>query len=204
MDRTQRRDPKNRDHKMTRDAAVSLAPNFYLTRYFSAVGAPTFSDLNVTNPAFFKQVNGVLESESLDALKIYVSWHLLSSASPWLSKPFVDANFKMTQALTGQSEIQARWKRCVDATDGALGEALGQKYVELTFGADGKQRMLKMVDALEHSLDQDIKGLPWMTDDTKKQAKLKLDAIHNKIGYPDVWRDYTNLKVVRGDLMGNF
>ncbi len=98
MDRTQRRDPKNRDHKMTRDAAVSLAPNFYLTRYFSAMGAPTFSDLNVTNPDFFKQVNGVLESESLDALKTYVSWHLLDSAAPWLSKPFVDANFKMQQA----------------------------------------------------------------------------------------------------------
>jgi putative endopeptidase len=204
MDRTQRRDPKNRDHKMTRDAAVSLAPNFYLTRYFSSVGAPTFSDLNVTNPEFFKQVNGVLESESLDALKIYVSWHLLDSAAPWLSKPYVDANFKMQQALTGQSEIQARWKRCVDATDGALGEALGQKYVEETFGADGKQRMLKMVDALEISLDQDIHDLPWMTDDTKKQAKVKLEAIRNKIGYPDVWRDYSSLTVVRGDLMGNF
>src|SRR5258705_130656 len=92
MDRTQRRDPKNRDHKMTRDAAVSLAPNFYLTRYFSTVEAPAFSDLNVTNPEFFKQVNGVIESESLDALKIYVSWHLLDSAAPRLSKPYVEAN----------------------------------------------------------------------------------------------------------------
>ena len=204
MDRTQRRDPKNRDHKMTRDAAISLAPNFYLTRYFSAVAAPAFSDLNVTNPEFFKQVNGVIETESLDSLKTYVSWHLLDSAAPWLSKPFVDANFKMRQHLTGQSEIQVRWKRCVDATDGALGEALGQKYVEETFGAEGKERMLKMVDALETSLDQDIQGLPWMTADTKKQAKVKLEAIRNKIGYPDVWRDYSSLTIVRGDLMGNF
>jgi len=204
MDRTQRRDPKNRDHKTTRDAAVSLAPNFYLTRYFSAVEAPAFSDLNVNNPDFFKQVNGVLESESLDALKTYVSWHLLDSAAPWLSKPYVDANFKMQQHLTGQSEIQARWKRCVDATDGALGEALGQKYVEETFGADGKQRMLKMVDALETSLDQDVRDLPWMTEDTKKQAKVKLQAIRNKIGYPDVWRDYSSLTITRGDLLGNF
>ena len=204
MDRTLRRDPKSRDHKMNRADAVALAPNFYFNRYFKAMDLANISELNVSNPDFFKQVNGMLETESLAALKTYVSWHLLSSASPWLSKPFVDANFKMTQALTGQSEIQARWKRCVDATDGALGEALGQKYVELTFGADGKQRMLKMVDALEHSLDQDIKGLPWMSEDTKKQAKLKLDAIRNKIGYPDVWRDYTNLEAVRGDLMGNF
>jgi endothelin-converting enzyme/putative endopeptidase len=204
MDRTARRDPKNRDHKMSRDEAVGLAPNFYLNRYFAAAAVPSFSSLNVTNPDFFKQVNGVLESESLDALRTYVSWHLLDGAAPWLSQPFVDANFKMQQALTGQSEIKPRWKRCVSSTDNALGEALGQRYVEQTFGADGKQRMLKMVDALEKSLDQDIRNLPWMTGETKKQAKVKLDAIRNKIGYPDVWRDYSSLKILRGDLLGNF
>ena len=84
-----------------------------------------------------------------------------------------------------------------------MGEALGQKYVELTFGADGKQRMLKMVDALEKSLDQDIQGLSWMSGETKKQAKAKLQAIRNKIGYPDVWRDYSSVTVVSGDLLGN-
>ncbi len=204
MDRTARRDPKNRDHKMTRDEAVGLAPDFYLKRYFAAVGAPDFSSLNVANPDFFKQVNSVLESESLDALRTYVRWHLMDQAAPWLSKAFVDANFKMQRALTGQSEIKPRWKRCVSATDDALGEALGQRYVEQNFGADGKQRMLKMVDALEKSLDQDILNLPWMTEDTKKQAKVKLEAIRNKIGYPDLWRDYSSLKVVRGDLLGNF
>ena len=204
MDRTARRDPKNRDHKMSRDEAIGLGPNFYLSRYFAATGAPSFSTLNVTNPDFFKQVNGLLESESLDALRTYVSWHLLDGAAPWLSQPFVNANFDMRKALTGQSEIKPRWKRCVSSTDDALGEALGQRYVEQTFGADGKQRMLKMVDALEKSLDQDIRGLPWMTEDTKKQAKIKLDAIRNKIGYPDVWRDYSSLKIVRGDLLGNF
>jgi len=204
MDRTARRDPKNRDHKMSRDEAVGLAPNFYLNRYFAAAAVPSFSSLNVTNPDFFRQVNGVLESESLDALRTYVSWHLLDGAAPWLSQPFVDANFKMQQALTGQSEIKPRWKRCVSSTDNALGEALGQRYVEQTFGADGKQRMLKMVDALEKSLDQDIRNLPWMTEETKKQAKVKLDAIRNKIGYPDVWRDYSSLKILPGDLLGNF
>jgi endothelin-converting enzyme/putative endopeptidase len=204
VDRTVRRDPKTRDHKMTRDAASAMAPNFYLNRYFATSGTPSFSELNVSDPDFFKQVNGLLQSESLDSLKTYVSWHLLRGAAPWLSQPFVDANFKMRQALTGQAEIQPRWKRCVELTDDSLGEALGQKYVELTFGADGKQRMLKMVDALETSLDQDIQGLSWMTDDTKKQAKLKLEAIRNKIGYPDAWRDYSSLTVVRGDLLGNY
>src|SRR5438552_9300915 len=204
MDRTLRRDPKNRDHKMSRDQAATLASNFYLNRYFTAVGAPSFSDLNVSNPDFFKQVNAVVESEPLDAWKIYVSWHLVDSAAPWLSKPFVDTNFKMQQYLTGQEKIQDRWKRCVDSTDQALGEALGQKYVERTFGPESKQRMLKMVDALEKALDEDIRTLTWMSDDTKKQAKIKLEAIRNKIGYPDVWRDYSSLNIERGDLMGNF
>jgi putative endopeptidase len=204
MDRTLRRDPKNRDHKMTRDAAVAMAPDFYLARYFTDIDSPTFSELNVVNPDFFKQVNSVIESESLESLKTYVQWHMLNSAASWLSKPYVDAHFKYQQALTGQEEIQPRWKRCVEATDNALGEALGQRYVEVTFGPEGKQRMLKMVDALEKSLDDDIHNLSWMTDETKQQAKIKLVAIRNKIGYPDVWRDYTKLTVKPGDLMGNF
>jgi putative endopeptidase len=203
MDRTARRDPKNQDHKMSRDEAVALGPNFYLNRYFVAVGAPNFTQLNVANPDFFKQVNGVLETESLDSLKTYVSWHVLNAASPWLSQPFVEANFKFQQNLNGQKEIQARWKRCVNLTDRALGEALGQRYVELTFGADAKQRMLKMVDALEASLANDVTELSWMSEETKKQAKVKLDAIRNKIGYPDKYRDYSSVVIKRDDLLGN-
>lgn len=203
MDRTARRDPKNRDHKMTRDEAVALAPNFHLNQYFVDEGAPNFTEINVTNPEFFKQVNGVLESETLDALKIYVSWHVLNTAAPWLSQSFVDANFKFQQALTGQKEIQARWKRCVTLVDHELGEALGERYVDVTFGAEGKQRMLKMVAALEASLSSDVQGLSWMSDETKKQAKAKLEAIGNKIGYPDKYRDYSSIVIKPDDLMGN-
>jgi putative endopeptidase len=203
MDRTARRDPKNRDHKMTRDEAVALGPDFYLNQYFTEVGAPDFSQLNVVNPDFFKQVNGVIESESLDSLKIYVSWHVLNAAAPWLSKPFVDDNFKFQQALTGQKEIQARWKRCTNLVDRELGEALGERYVDVTFGPEGKQRMLKMVDALEQSLGEDIHDLSWMSDETKKQAHIKLEAIRNKIGYPDKYRDYSSVVIKPGDLMGN-
>jgi putative endopeptidase len=203
MDRTSRRDPKNLDHKMSREEAVALGPDFYLSRYFAAVGAPNFTQINVTNPDFFRQVNAVLESESLDSLKIYVSWHVLNAAEPWLSQPFVEANFKFRQNLTGQKEIQARWKRCVSLTDRELGEALGERYVDATFGPEGKQRMLKMVDALETSLAEDIQDLSWMSAETKKQAKVKLDAIRNKIGYPDVYRDYSSVVIKSGDLLGN-
>jgi putative endopeptidase len=203
MDRTKRRDPKNRDHKMTRDEAVALGPNFYLNRYFTAVGAPAFTEINVGNPDFFRQVNAVLATQSLESLKIYVSWHALRSAAPWLSQPFVEANFKLRQQLTGQKQMEDRWKRCVNLVDGSLGEALGQRYVERTFGADGKQRMLKMVDALESSLDQDIQHLSWMSDVTKQQAKVKLQAIRNKIGYPDKYRDYSSMTIKAGDLYGD-
>ena len=203
MDRTKRRDPKTHDHKMTREEAVAMAPDFYLNRYFAAVGAPSFTAMNVSNPDYFKQVDGVVAALPLDSLKTYVSWHVLRASAPWLSQPFVDADFKMRQALTGQKQNQDRWKRCVNLVDGSLGEALGQRYVEATFGAEGKQRMLKMVDALEKSLDEDIQNLAWMSDDTKKQAKVKLQAIRNKIGYPDQYRDYSAVTIKADDLIGN-
>ncbi|MGC2472980.1 MAG: M13 family metallopeptidase [Candidatus Sulfotelmatobacter sp.] len=203
MDRTARRDPKNRDHKMTREEAVALGPNFYLDRYFQDVNAPAFKDLNVTNPDFFKQINGVLESESLDSLKTYVRWQVLNASAPWLSQPYVDANFKFQQALTGQKEIQARWKRCTNLVDRELGEALGQRYVEAVFPPESKARMVKMVGELEKSLGEDIQSLSWMSDETKKQAAIKLAAIHNKIGYPDVWRDYSSVQIKPDNLLGN-
>ncbi|HUO27422.1 MAG TPA: M13 family metallopeptidase [Candidatus Aquilonibacter sp.] len=203
MDRTRRRDPRNRDHKMTRAEAEAIAPNFYLSRYFAGVGAPSFTEINVSNPDFFRQVNGVLAALPLDSLKTYATWHLLRASAPWLSQPFVEANFKMRQALTGQKELEPRWKRCVNAVDDELGEALGQRYVELTFGPESKQRMLKMVDALEKSLSQDIQSLDWMSPETKKQAQIKLEAIRNKIGYPAVWRDYSSVLIKPDDLLGN-
>jgi putative endopeptidase len=203
MDRTARRDPKTRDHKMSRADAIALGGNFHLDRFFQDVNAPAFTELNVANPEFFRQVNALLQSESLDSLKTYVRWHLLHAAAPWLSQPFVEANFKYQQSLTGQKEIQARWKRCVSLTDRELGEALGQRYVDVAFPPESKARMLKMVDALEKSLDADIQNLSWMSEGTKKQAKIKLEAIRNKIGYPSVWRDYSSVEIKTGDLIGN-
>ena len=203
MDRTLRRDPKNIDHKMTVAAIGGDAPNFHFDRYFAAAGAPSFKELNVANPDFFKAINGAIDSISLDDWKVYMSWRVLSGAAPWLSDNFVQENFKFRQKLSGQQELEARWKRCVNETDTLMGEALGQPYVDETFGVEGKQRMLKMVDALEKSLKRDITELPWMTPETKKEALIKLAAIRNKIGYPDKWRDYSKLEIVRGDLLGN-
>jgi putative endopeptidase len=203
MDRTLRRDPKVLDHKMSVSQIEAQAPDFHLDRYFAVTGAPAFQELNVDNPEFFKEINTVIQNTSLDDWKSYATWQILNSMAAWLSDDFVHEDFKFQQALTGQKELQARWKRCINATDTALGEALGQRYVEETFGADGKQRTLKMVDALEKALKSDITTLPWMTEATKKEALIKLAAIRNKIGYPDQWRDYSRLTIERGDLIGN-
>jgi len=203
MDRTLRRDPKVLDHKMTVEQIEAQAPNLHLDRYFVATEAPPFKELNVNNPDYFKAINSLIQEIPLDEWKTYMTWQMLNFAAPWLSDDFVQEDFKFQQALTGQKELQARWKRCINATDSGLGEALGQRYVEATFGTDGKQRTLKMVDALERALQQDISTLPWMTEATKKQALIKLAAIRNKIGYPDQWRDYSALTVKRDDLFGN-
>ncbi len=204
MDRVKMRDPKNRDHKMKVSELATLAPNFQFDRFFVATGAPAFTEVNVVPPDFFQQTNSVIDSVPISDWKAYLRWHLVRNSAPLLSDAFVKENFDFSgRYLAGQKEIQPRWKRCVQLTDNALGEALGQPYVAATFGADGKQRMLKMVNALEAALGQDIKGLPWMTDETKKQAEVKLQAIGNKIGYPDKWRDYSTVKIVRGDLIGN-
>jgi putative endopeptidase len=203
MDRTLRRDPKNLDHKMTVTEVQAIAPNVHLDRFFAAFAPPAFKDLNVGNPDYFKQINTLVDATPLDDWKVYMTWQILNNSATWLSDDFVQEDFQFQKALTGQQELPVRWKRCVNATDGALGEALGQPYVDATFGPDGKQRMLKMVDALEKSLNKDISDLPWMTAETKKQALVKLAAIRNKIGYPDRWRDYSKLTIVRGDLVGN-
>jgi endothelin-converting enzyme/putative endopeptidase len=203
-ERVKMRDPKSRDHKMKVTDLSALAPNFQLARFFAARGGPSFTEINVVPPDFFEKVNPLIDSTSLDDWKTYLRWHALRASAPLLSQPFVEENFNFQgKFLNGTKEIQPRWKRCVQLTDGSLGEALGQPYVEETFGADGKQRMLKMVNALEAALGDDIQSLEWMTPETKKQAALKLQAITNKIGYPDDWRDYSSVVIKRGDLLGN-
>jgi len=204
FERVKMRDPKNRDHKMKVTELASLAPNFEFARFFAARGGPSFTEINVVPPDFFQKVNPVIDSVSLGDWKTYLRWHAVRTAAPLLSQPFVDENFNFQgKYLNGAKELQPRWKRCVQTTDQLLGEALGQPYVQETFGPDGKQRMLKMVNALESALGDDIQGLDWMTAATKKQAEAKLQTITNKIGYPDNWRDYSTVKIARGDLLGN-
>ena len=204
MDRIERRKPENRDHKMTVAQFSALAPDLEFERYVKETTSPSFDSLNVGNPEFFKQLNSLSNSVDLDEWKAYFKWHLLHEFAGVLSDPFVLENFDFySKYLNGVKELEPRWKRCVRLTDQQLGEALGQPYVAQEFTPADKARMLKMVNAIETALKQDIESLEWMTPDTKKQALTKLAAIRNKIGYPNKWRDYSKLNIVRGDFLGN-
>lgn len=204
MDRVERRNPDNIYHKLSEEQWQALSPELSFPRYLTDIGAPKFAALNVVNPDFFKALNGELNTTSLDDLKTYMRWHLVHSQAEFLPEPFDKENFDFYgKTLTGAKEQRARWKRCTSSVDGDLGEALGKFYVEKYFPPEAKARTLAMVKEVEDALRRDITGLDWMTEATKKQALIKLDAIQNKIGYPNKWRDYSKLKIVRGDALGN-
>ena len=204
LDIVSRRDPEKVYHKIATREMEALSPVFHWSEYLRASGAPEFASVNVAVPAYMQALNGAIERFSLADWKTYLTWHLLHAAAPLLAGAFVKENFDFyDKTLKGTTEIRPRWKRCVDFTDGELGEALGKEFVEKTFGAEGKARTLKMVDALEKALGQDLEQLPWMTAETKKQALVKLHAISNKIGYPDHWRDYSSVAIRRDDPVGN-
>ena len=204
LNQTNRRDPQKIYHKMSDKELVGLNSMFDWSAYFDGIKAPKFDSLNVVEPEFIKGMQFVLEAHSLDEWKIYLRWHLVHDSVTMLPSSFVNENFEFFgKTLQGTKQLRPRWKRCVGYANGNLGEAVGQIYVQQNFPADSKARMLVLVAALEKALGQDIQSLPWMGDETKKQALVKLAAITNRIGYPDKWRDYSTLEIVRGDALGN-
>jgi putative endopeptidase len=204
MDVTSRRDPSAVYHMMTLAKFEGLSDSFAWSRYFAALKGPKMDNINVVAPDFFKGQQELLKSEPIAVWKTYFKVHLVIGQAEMLPRAIDDEVFAFDGTyLEGQKEKKARWKRCVRATDGDLGEALGKAYVEKTFGADGKARTLAMVKKIETAMSQDLDQLTWMTPATKQKAREKLAAITNKIGYPDQWRDYSALTIVKGDAMGN-
>src|ERR1022692_3385167 len=205
MDITSQRDPKNVYHLMPVSQLATLASGIAWDRFLKATGAPPVSELNVANPDFFKGMNALLASNDLETVKTYLRWQLIhASDSLVLPQAFDDEIFDFyRRKLAGQPEQRARWKRCVQATDAALGEALGQVYVSQEFPPSSKQATVQMVHDIEAAMNQEIDSLTWMSSATKPRAKEKLHAVADKIGYPDHWRDYSKLTIVRGDAFGN-
>jgi putative endopeptidase len=205
MDVTSRREPKNVYHMMQVAELGNLTPDLEWSRFLSDAGAPGVKELNVANPDFFKGLTALLDATDTKAIKAYLRWQVIQSTDGLvLPKAFDDEAFDFNRhKLSGQPEQRARWKRCVQATDAALGEALGQVYVAQEFPPSSKAATLQMVKDIEAAMDQDIDTLDWMSAETKVRAKAKLRLVADKIGYPDHWRDYSKLIVQNDDAFGN-
>jgi putative endopeptidase len=205
LDVTARRDPQKLVHEMQKSELKQLGTQFNYNQYFIRVKSPGFTKLNVSVPDFVKGLDQVLADSDMSAVQDYLAWHYIHASARLLSKALVDENFDFYgRILTGTEQQKPRWKRCVSATDDELGEALGRKFVEKTFGAEGKDRTLKMVGEIELQMGRDIDSLTWMSPETKKEAHVKLQAVTNKIGYPDKWRDYSAIEIVASDYFNNW
>jgi putative endopeptidase len=205
MDNVERRDPKNLNNKMSFEQVQALTPSFDWKHYTEVIGAPPSSPhYIVSSPKFFRSLEPLIQQHSVDDWKVYLRWHLVHGSAPYLSKAFVDENWDFyAHTLQGARQQLPRWRRCVRAADRDLGMALGQAYVDAAFPPASKQRTVAMVHDIEHALDQDITTIDWMQPATKEQAKVKLQAIEDKIGYPDHWRDYSAVKVGRNSYVNN-
>ena len=200
--RVERRDVKENYHKM---AVVNLdkrQPNIGWINLLNQLGAKIDS-IDVRQPAYYDKLNELLKSIPISDWKVYLKANSLTNYANNLSKPFVDATFKFTKALSGQAVQKPRWETMTSAVDNYLGEALGQLYVKRYFPEEAKKRMLDLVNNIQKAYATRIDKLEWMSDSTKQKAKEKLFAITKKIGYPDKWKDYSNVNVARDTYFEN-
>lgn len=164
--------------------------------YFESMGLAGLKELDAKQINFYKDMSEALRNTTVDEQKYYLAFNLLSAAAPYLSDDFVDADFEFYgKVMSGKQEQQPRWKRSLNTVNGALGEAVGEMYVEKYFPASSKEKMLTLVGNLQTALSERINGLEWMSDTTKAKAQEKLAAFTVKIGYPDKWRDYSDLEI---------
>ena len=192
----ERRQPEKNYHKIKFvDLEKEVAP-FNWAYYFEQVGANGLEDLNVSQIEPVRAAINIIEKESIENLKSYLNWIVIRSSANYLSDDFVNTSFDFYgKTMSGSKEIRPRWKRSIDAVNGALGEAVGQLYVERYFPEEAKERMLTLVNNLKESLGERISNLEWMSDETKEKAHEKLSTFIVKIGYPDKWKDYSSLEV---------
>ena len=204
LDRVKRRDPRLTDHQLALKDLQALTPGFSWDRFLAGVQAPHVERLNVAVPDYLRGMDAAVAHADLEALRAYLRWHLLHAEAELLPAAFVQENFELfNRALNGSQEIQARWKRCSTLTDRLLGEALGQEFVAERFSEADRERTRAMVQAIEAAMGDDIRTLPWMSPATRAAAEAKLKEVANKVGYPEHWRDYSSVRVERGDALGN-
>jgi putative endopeptidase len=189
-------DPQKTYNKLSIDELNKLAPNLNWHQYFVSVGYPGVREINIYQPSFFRELSLMMKSVPADDWKTFLRWQLINSTAAWLSKDFVNQNFDFYyKTLSGQEQIEPRWKLVLDMTSSSLGESIGQLYVEKYFPPVAKQKMIDLVSNLKKSLKQRIENLTWMGNETKAEALAKLDNMRVKVGYPDKWRDYSGLEI---------
>jgi putative endopeptidase len=204
LDRVSMRDPNKVYHVISRKDLADLSSGFDWDVFFKGTGAPAFDTLNVWSPEAAKQLVAIMIAQPLDTVKAYFTYHALRSAANSLPEAFENETFDFWQRyLGGVKEPRPRINRCAVMADRALGDLIGQKYVEQAFSPEAKAQITQLVEALERSMGKDIDTLPWMTETTKKAAIVKLKEITNNVGYPKKWRDYSKATIARDDFFGN-
>ena len=204
LTRVERREPHNLYHKVDLAHLQALSPDFDWGIYLKGTGLGQQNTFNVTEPAFYRELDKQFQGASLDDIKNYLRWHTVHSAAPFLFQAFVAEDFDFFgKTLRGVPQLRPRWKRCVRLVDRQLGEALGQEFVSRAFSPELKQKALTMTNQIEQAMAADIEQLSWMGPETKQNALTKLHSIANKIGYPDRWRDYSSVAISRSDFAGN-
>ena len=204
MDSVKRRDPKNINNVMNLQQVQALTPSFRWNDYLATVQAPTPDHYIVSAPDFFRALETLLRNESLENWKTYLTYWVVDRNARYMGQAFQDANFDFWgKTMVGQQEMLPRWRRCVRWADRDLGEALGQAYVAKAFPPESKVRAKKIVSGIEGAMGQDIQQVDWMAPETKQKAQLKLQAVLDKIGYPDQWRDYSSVTIGRDNFVAN-
>jgi putative endopeptidase len=197
LDNVALRDPQATDHDMPFAQLVALSPRIEWSAYFSDAAMPR-GTVNVTEPKFLQEVNRQLSATPLSQWRTYLRWQFLNASADGLGAPFVQENFAFNGAyLAGAKELKPRWKRCTEATDRLLGDALGQKYVEKHFPPAAKQRAQEMVGNIIAAMHDTLESVTWMSPETKARALQKLATLNPKIGYPDKWKNYAALTIER-------
>ncbi len=203
-DQVKLRDPHANYNKMSIADLQKLVPSIHWNDYFKALGVAQIKDISVSQKESLIEAGNVIATEPLTAQIAYLQWKVIDGAAGYLSDEISAQNFDFYgKTLSGKTEQSPRWKRAVSNVDGVLGEAVGQMYVKKYFPAEAKERMLKLVHNLQESLGQRINALEWMGDSTKVKANEKLNTFHVKIGYPDKWRDYSNLEISKDSYYAN-
>lgn len=198
MNAVEQRDPQKQYNPFTKDELLKTYPKINWNMYFTSLGLKTPETIILNQPAYYAQLNAVIDSVSIADWKVFLKWKLISEAAPYLSSAFVNESFKFNGTiLAGKKEMKPRYKRVQASTDNVLGEALGKLYVDKYFNAESKKRVEVMIDNLIAAYRERINSREWMSPETKKQAQLKLDKIIRKIGFPDTWINYAALTITK-------